>query len=84
MRNAYLKDSLSLFYVSQYISLRYLPAHTARTHIGDFRQYSKYLSGVLKVYLILIIVIGIFGGYKILTDYTPAKKNRTTIEKLDF
>lgn len=53
-------------------------------HIGNFKQYSKYLSVVLKIYLVLIILIAIFGGYRILTDYTPAKKNRTTLEKLDF
>lgn len=39
--------------------------------INSFREYSKYLSVVLKVYIILVLIIGIFGGYKILTNYIP-------------
>lgn len=54
-------------------------------HIGNFKQYSKYLSVVLRIYLVVILLIAIFGGYKILTDYTPAKKSRNMpIEKIDF
>ncbi len=53
-------------------------------HIGGFKDYSKYLSIVLKIYLIVVLLIAIFGGYKILTDYTPAKQNRVNIEKIDF
>ncbi len=51
-------------------------------HIGNFKQYSKYLSIVLKIYLVVIMLIAIFWGYKILTDYTPAKKtkNMPTLE----
>ncbi len=54
-------------------------------HIGNFKQYSKYLSVVLRIYLVVILLIAIFGGYKILTDYTPAKKSRNIpVEKIDF
>ena len=53
-------------------------------HIGGFKDYSKYLSMVLKIYLVIILIIAIFGGYKILTDYTPAKQNRVNTEKIDF
>lgn len=53
-------------------------------HVGAFREYSKYLSVVLKVYIVTIIVIAIFGGYKILTHYTPPKKSETPKVRLDF
>lgn len=54
-------------------------------HIGDFKQYSKYISPILRIYLVLIVLIALFGAYKIYTDYTPSKKNRiTTIEQIDF
>ncbi len=53
-------------------------------HIGRFRDYSKYLSIVLKIYLIIILLISFFGGYKILTDYTPAKANRVNIQNVNF
>ncbi len=42
--------------------------------INNFREYSKHLSLVLKIYIILIVIIGIFGGYKILTNYIPPIK----------
>jgi hypothetical protein len=29
-------------------------------HIGNFKQYSKYLSIVLKIYLVVIMLIAIF------------------------
>ncbi len=53
-------------------------------HIGTFKEYSKYLSVVLKIYLISILVIAIFWAYKVSTDYTPAKKNRTTVDQVNF
>ncbi len=53
-------------------------------HIGGFKEYSKYLSVVLKIYLIVVLLISFFGGYKILTDYTPAKKNRVNVENINF
>lgn len=53
-------------------------------HIGRFKEYSKYLSVVLKIYLIVVLLISFFGGYKILTDYTPAKKNRVNVENINF
>ncbi len=54
-------------------------------HIGNFRQYSKYLSVVLKIYLITVLMIGIFGGYMLLTSkYTPIKKINAPVQKLNF
>ena len=53
-------------------------------HIGNFKDYSKYLSIVLKIYLITIVVIAVFGAYKILSHYTPPKKSNTPIEKINF
>lgn len=54
-------------------------------HIGEFREYSRYLSVVLKIYLIAVVVIAIFGWYKVLTDDTPSLKSSTTkVEKIDF
>ena len=55
-------------------------------HIGIFRQYSKYLSIVLKIYLVTILLIAIFGGYKILTGtyISPAKSAEETAKKIDF
>ncbi len=53
-------------------------------HIGTFKEYSKYLSIVLRIYLISIIIIAFFWAYKVYTDYTPAKKNRITVEQVNF
>ena len=53
-------------------------------HIGTFKEYSKYLSSVLRIYLVSIIIIALFWAYKIYNDYTPAKKNRTPIEQMNF
>ena len=54
-------------------------------HIGNFRQYSKYLSVVLKIYLVTVLIIGIFGGYMILTSkYIPLKKMNPSTQKLNF
>ena len=53
-------------------------------HIGNFREYSRYLSTVLRIYLVSIIVIALFWAYKIYTDYTPAKNNRTAVEQVDL
>lgn len=54
-------------------------------HIGSFRQYSKYLSVVLKIYLVTILIIGLFGGYMILTSkYIPLKKMNAPVQKLNF
>ena len=44
-------------------------------HIGDFRKYSKYLSVVLRIYLVAVLAIACFGIYKILTGkYVAPKK----------
>lgn len=54
-------------------------------HIGAFRQYSKYLSVVLKIYLIVVLIIGIFGGYMIVTNKnTPIRKLTPATQKLNF
>ena len=53
-------------------------------HIGEFRQYSRYLSIVLKIYLLAIILIALFGGYQILTDDTPRLKKSDTVQKIEF
>lgn len=52
-------------------------------HIGAFRAYSKYLSIVLRIYIIAVIMIALFGGYRVLTDHTPAK-NSNPPQNLDF
>ena len=52
--------------------------------IGGFKDYSKYLPTVLKIYLASIIIIAIFWAYKISTHYTPPKKSRTPAEQVHF
>ncbi len=52
--------------------------------IGNFKEYSKYLPTVLKIYLASIIIIAIFWAYKISTHYTPPKKSRTPAEQVHF
>lgn len=37
-------------------------------HIGEFRQYSKYITPILRIYLIVIVLIALFGAYKVLTS----------------
>jgi hypothetical protein len=54
-------------------------------HIGDFRKYSKYLSVVLRIYMVTIVLIAIFGWYMMLTSkYVPIKKTASPVQKLDF
>lgn len=54
-------------------------------HIGNFREYSRYLSVVLRLYLIALIVIGIFGGYMILTsDHPVVRETSTPVQKVNF
>lgn len=54
-------------------------------HIGDFRKYSKYLSVVLRLYLIAVLCIACFWIYKILTGkYIAPKKAWTQIQKTDY
>jgi len=55
-------------------------------HIGEFRQYSRHLSVVLRIYLIVVVLIALFGAYKVLTGkYVAPKKSETNkIQKLDF
>ncbi len=54
-------------------------------HIGTFRQYSKYLSIVLKIYLIAILTIALFGGYMILTGkYISSTKSSNSVQKINF
>ncbi len=53
--------------------------------IGNFKQYSKYLPTVLRIYLATIIIIAIFWAYKISTHYTPPKKQRNIqTEQVNF
>ena len=47
-------------------------------HIGIFKQYSKFLTPVIRIYLVMVILIAIFGAYKIYVDYTPSKVNRNS------
>jgi glucan phosphoethanolaminetransferase (alkaline phosphatase superfamily) len=35
-------------------------------HIRDYRQYSRYITTITRVYLLLMVAIAIFGGYHIL------------------
>ena len=51
---------------------------------NKFREYSKYLGFILKIYMVLIVIIALFGGYKILTNYTPPKKMTPPPVQLDF
>ena len=45
-------------------------------HIRDYLQYSRYLKGITRFYLVLMVVIAIFGGYSILTgDIFPQSKS---------
>lgn len=37
-------------------------------HIWEFRQYSRYINPVLRMYIILLIAIALFGWYRVLTD----------------
>lgn len=55
-------------------------------HIGDFRKYSKYLSIVLRIYLVAVLCIACFWIYKILTGtkYVAPKKNWIQVQKIDF
>lgn len=53
-------------------------------HIGQFREYSKYLSTVLRIYLITIVIIAIFWGYKILTNQSEPVRKTTVPVELDF
>ena len=36
-------------------------------HIRDYRQYSRYITIITRIYLVLMLVIAIFGWYYILT-----------------
>lgn len=36
-------------------------------HIRDYRQYSRYITVIIRVYLTLMIIIALFGGYMILS-----------------
>lgn len=68
----------SLLFFSIYIAIVVM-------HIGEFQKYSKYLSVVLRIYLLAIFCIAIFGGYKILTGkYVAPKKTWNQIQKMDF
>lgn len=50
-------------------------------HIGEFREYSRYLSVVLKIYVFTVVVIFFFWAYKIITSPKVVwKKTPTTIE----
>ncbi|MDD2693879.1 MAG: hypothetical protein PHY14_03015 [Candidatus Gracilibacteria bacterium] len=54
-------------------------------HIGNFRQYSRFLTPVIRIYLVIVILIALFGAYKIYNDYTPSKINRNTnLNQMDF
>lgn len=55
-------------------------------HIGEFRQYSRYINPVLRAYVVLILLIAVFGGYQVLTNETPAVITDSTPQniKLEF
>jgi hypothetical protein len=37
-------------------------------HIGEFRQYSRYITPVLRLYIVLVAGFAVFGGYMVLTS----------------
>ena len=54
-------------------------------HIGDFRKYSRYLSVVLRIYLVAVLAIACFWMYKILTGkYVAPKKSWSQVQRIDF
>jgi amino acid permease len=54
-------------------------------HIGEFRQYSRYINPILRLYVFLIVLIALFGGYKVLTDNTPSSATSSpTKVKMEF
>ncbi len=56
-------------------------------HIGEFRQYSRYITPVLRLYIVLVAGIAVFGGYMVLTsDIVPtaAKSSGGSQLKLEF
>lgn len=53
-------------------------------HVKDFRQYSKYLSVVLKIYLIVVVILAIFWSYKILSNTETSLKSRIPLQKIEL
>lgn len=56
-------------------------------HIGEFRQYSRYITPVLRLYIVLVAGIAVFGAYMVLTsDIVPtaAKSSLGSELKLEF
>ena len=51
-------------------------------HIGNFRQYSRYINPVLRIYVVLIISIALIGAYLVLTDDARPKSLETTSSKV--
>jgi hypothetical protein len=51
-------------------------------HIGEFRQYSRYINPILRIYIVLIVLIWLFGAYKVLTDTTRSVSSPSEIPKV--
>lgn len=51
-------------------------------HIGEFRQYSRYINPILRIYIVLVVLIWLFGAYKVLTDTTKSLSPETKALKV--
>ena len=52
-------------------------------HIRDYRQYSRYITTITRTYLLLMVVIAIFGGYYILVG-TIFPQTRTPVQRINL
>lgn len=51
-------------------------------HIGEFRQYSRYINPVLRIYIISIVVIAVIWSYQVLTNQTPTDISLDSSQKV--
>ncbi|MBC7503768.1 hypothetical protein H7169_02270 [Candidatus Gracilibacteria bacterium] len=52
-------------------------------HIHDYKQYSRYITVITRIYLTLMVVIAIFGGYYILVG-SIFPQTRGPIQRLNL
>jgi hypothetical protein len=51
-------------------------------HIGEFRQYSRYINPILRIYIVLIVLIWLFGAYEVLTNTTRSVSSPSEVPKV--
>ena len=53
-------------------------------HIRDFQEYSRYLRPIMRTYIVLMMLIALFGGYMILTGQSAQIPQSTAVHRLNF